>query len=256
VTSFIVLFSGGIASWAAARRLVDQHGTDSVTLLFTDTMTEDADLYRFLDEAAADIGAPLVRIADGRDIWQVFKDQRMLGNSRIDPCSAILKRNLSRRWLDEHAPDATLVFGYDWTELHRFERTATRWAPRAVLAPLTEPPYRLRADWMADLNGRGIRTPRLYDLGFSHNNCGGGCVKAGAGHFTHLYRTLPDVYAQWEQNEQQIRDHLGRDVAILRSWTGDRGPLTLAQLRERIDAGDVGQEQLWDVAGCDCFGEP
>ena len=193
---YVVMFSGGIASWAAARRLADAGA--SMTLLFTDTMTEDPDLYRFLDEAAEDIGAPLVKIADGRNIWQVFQDSKMLGNSRIDPCSRILKRDLSKKWLAENAPDATLVMGYDWTELHRLERTQARWAPRPVIAPMVDPPYRLRSELMGDLEARGIQPPRLYGLGFSHNNCGGGCVKAGMGHFTHLLRTLPDKAKAWE----------------------------------------------------------
>lgn len=248
----VVMFSGGIASWAAARRLAD--AGEAMTLLFTDTRSEDTDLYRFLDEAAADIGAPLVRIADGRDIWQVFRDERMLGNTRADPCSKILKRELSRRWLDEHAPDATLVMGYDWTEVHRLERTQARWAPRPVIAPMTEPPYRLRSELMADLEARGIRPPRLYGMGFSHNNCGGGCVKAGLGHFTHLLRTLPDVYDQWERNEESLRADLG-NVSILRDRTGgETTPLTLRELRERVEAGRP--MDMWDIGGCACFDEP
>ena len=206
MTEHVVLFSGGIASWAAARRLAD--AGESMTLLFTDTRTEDPDLYRFIDQAAADIGSPLVKIADGRDIWEVFRDERMLGNSRFDPCSRVLKRDLSRRWLAENAPAATLVFGYDWTELHRFERSRDRWAPRPVIAPLTDKPYRLRDDWMNDLEDRGIVPPRLYRMGFDHNNCGGGCVKAGQGHFVRLLDRLPDVFATWEAKEQEMRDLL------------------------------------------------
>ena len=33
--------------------------TSAITLLFTDTKTEDEDLYRFIREAAADVGVPL-----------------------------------------------------------------------------------------------------------------------------------------------------------------------------------------------------
>ena len=251
--SYVVMFSGGIASWAAARRLVDRDGPDDMVLLFTDTMTEDPDLYRFLDEAAEDIGAPLVKIADGRDIWQVFKDVRMLGNSRIDPCSKILKRDLSRKWVKENAPGATLVMGYDWTEVHRLERTQARWSPTPVIAPMTEPPFRLRAELTADLETRGIAPPRLYGMGFAHNNCGGGCVKAGMGHFTHLLRTLPEVYDQWERNEEELRSQLG-DVSILRDRSGgESSRLTLKELRERVEAGRP--IDMWDIGGCACFEE-
>ncbi len=109
----IVLYSGGVGSWAAAKRLVDQ-GAD-LLLLFTDTMTEDADTYRFLRESAANIDAELVEIADGRDIWEVFHDSRFLGNTRADPCSRILKRDLARKWIDKHHPQATVAIGIDWT---------------------------------------------------------------------------------------------------------------------------------------------
>lgn len=252
MTEFVVLFSGGISSWAAARRLVDAHGTSGIVLLFTDTLTEDRDLYRFLYEAAADIAAPLEMVAEGRDIWQVFRDERMLGNARIDPCSRILKREQSRRWIENHAPDAAIVIGYDWDEGHRLEQFAAAWSPRQVIAPLMDKPYLSRTDKLALARSHGLRPPRLYDLGFAHNNCGGGCVKAGIGHFAHLLKVLPDVYATWEANEQRMRDQLG-EVSILRDRSGGTtDTLTLRDLRVRIEAGQP--IDLWDIGGCDCFG--
>lgn len=252
----IVLFSGGAASWAAARRVVDAGATD-VTLLFTDTKSEDEDLYRFLDDAAADLGLPITRLAEGRDIWQVFKDERFLGNSRADPCSRILKRGLSRDWIETHCDPAetSIVMGFDWTEIHRLERSRNAWAPWAVEAPMTEPPYRLKAEMLADLEARGIRPPRLYGLGFEHNNCGGGCVKAGRSHFVQLLSVFPARFAEWEQNEEDVRQHLGADVSILRDRAdGDTKPLTLARLRKQIEAGIA--QPLWDVGGCGCFESP
>lgn len=253
----VVMFSGGATSWATARRVADTYGTDDLTLLFTDTMSEDEDLYRFLDEAAADIGAPLVRLADGRDIWQVFKDERYLGNSRIDPCSKILKRELSRAWMVEHCDPATTIvyLGMDWTEVHRVDRSRAAWAPWRVEAPMTEPPYRLRTEMLADLQARGITPPRLYGLGFAHNNCGGGCVKAGKSHFVQLLQVFPARYAEWERNEEDVRQHIGADVSILRDRRGgDTGTFTLRALREEVEAGVA--QPLWDVGGCGCFEEP
>lgn len=249
------MFSGGAASWAAARRTVERHGVSDVTLLFSDTRSEDEDLYRFLGEAAADVGAPLVRISDGRDIWQVFKDERFLGNSRADPCSRILKRELTRSWLADNAPEATIVLGLDWTEMHRVERAVSAWAPYAVEAPLAEKPYRVRAELLADLEQRGIEPPRLYRLGFAHNNCGGGCVKAGQSHFVQLLQVFPSRFAEWETKEEEVRQHIGADVAILRDRTeGDTKPLTLRLLREQVEAGAT--MPLWEMGGCACFEDP
>lgn len=248
------MFSGGIGSWAAAGRVAAAYGTDRLKLLFTDTLVEDADLYRFLEEAAANVGGELVRLCEGRTIWEVFRDERFLGNTRADPCSKILKRQMADRWLDEHcSPDSTVVYvGIDWTEINRFERLRERRKPWVYEAPLTTAPYLAKSDMMAAARVAGLEPPRLYALGFAHNNCGGGCVKAGIGHFSHLYRTLPDVFATWERNEESMRRQLGRDVAILRDRTGGKvAPLTLAQLRGRLETG--GETDQLEIGGCGCF---
>ena len=92
----IASFSGGLSSWLAAKRAKVKYG--NVTLLFADTLIEDPDLYRFTDEAAANIGEPIVRLVEGRTPWEVFRDVKYIGNSRIDPCSRILKREQLDRW--------------------------------------------------------------------------------------------------------------------------------------------------------------
>jgi hypothetical protein len=62
---------------------------------------------------------------------------------------------------------------------------------------------------------------------------------------------LPIVYAEWERHEQELRADLG-DVAILRDRRGDETrPLPLAELRERIEAGE-GVDQF-ELGGCGCF---
>jgi hypothetical protein len=251
----VVMFSGGIGSWAAATRVAARHGTADLVLLFTDTKIEDPDLYRFLHEAAAHVGGRLVQIADGRTPWEVFRDVKFLGNSRVDPCSRILKREIADKWLIDHCnpADTTVYVGIDWSEEHRFTRLAARKAERGwhYEAPLCEPPYILKPQMFELLAAAGIRRPRLYDFGMQHNNCGGGCVKAGVGHFARLLRVLPDVYAEWERQEDTLRGQLG-EVSILRDRTGGTStPLSLQAFRERIEAGH--QPDLWDIGGCGCF---
>lgn len=250
----VVQFSGGVGSWATAKRVAERHGTENLTLLFADTMIEDADLYRFLDEAAENVGGELVKISQGKTIWDVFKEKRFLGNSRIDPCSRVLKREPLRKWIEDNCdPDSTVIyFGIDWSEIHRFERAAPRWEPWRVAAPMTEKPYMSKAQQLDWLRDEGIEPPRLYKLGFPHNNCGGGCVKAGQGHFAHLRKQLPEVYAEWEKNENELREMLG-DVSILRDRrVGQKTtPLTLTALRERLDA-QPKQVDMFDWGGCGC----
>lgn len=252
----VVMFSGGVGSWMAAKRVAAQYGTDDLALLFTDTMMEDEDLYRFIDEAAANVGAPLHKIADGRTPWEVFRDERFLGNSRIDPCSKILKRQLADKWLEEHYDPAetTVYVGIDWSEEHRFTRLEARKKAQGwtYAAPLCSPPWLTKRAMFGALKAEGIELPRLYKLGFSHNNCGGFCIKAGHGHFANLLKQMPDRYAEHEAREQEFREFLGKPVSILTDTTGgSKKPLTLRDFRIRVESG--GQVDMFDIGGCGCF---
>lgn len=253
MTRHVVMMSGGTGSWAAARRVADQHGTVDLTLLFADTNTEDPDLYRFLRQASADVGGQLVVLDnDGRTIWDVFAAKRYLGNTRVDPCSLYLKRLPMRRWLVEHCEPAETVcyLGIDWSESHRMERAAAYWSPWEIRAPLCDPPYLDKTEISAELERRGIEPPALTREGFPHNNCGGGCVKAGQGQFAMLLDKRPAVFAEWEAGEERMREELG-NVAILRDRTGGRTrPLPLAELRRRIEANTPVDDD--DLGGCGC----
>lgn len=250
----IVLNSGGMGSWGAAKRVVERHGAADLIHLFCDTLMEDEDLYRFLEESTDQIGGAVIRLVDGRDPWQIFFDVRFLGNSRIDPCSRILKRTLTRKWLEENFKpnQVTLYVGIDWTEEHRFQKIQERYRPWHVEAPLCDPPYILKDALFEDVRALGIEPPRLYAMGFPHNNCGGFCVKAGQAHFARLLNELPERYAEHEHKEQELRDYLGKDVAILRDRRGGQvKPLTLKSFRKRLEAG--GSFDRHAFGGCGCF---
>lgn len=251
----VVMFSGGAGSWATAKRVAEKHGTENLVLLFADTLMEDDDLYRFLDEAAEDVGGELVKVAEGRDPWQVFFDVRFLGNSRVDPCSRILKRELLRKWLEEHCtPSETTVYiGIDWSESHRFERAEQHWDPWKCYAPMCDPPYLDKLQVLEALREAGIRPPRLYELGFPHNNCGGFCIKAGQAHFKLLLETMPERYAYHERREAELREHLGKKVSVLRDRRGgETTPMTLTEFRQRVQATPE-QLDLFEWGGCACF---
>lgn len=253
----VVLFSGGRQSWGAAKRLRDRLGPDApLTLLFTDTRSEDADLYRFLEEGAKALDGNLVRLADGRNIWEVFRDSRMIGNSRVDPCSRILKRELARRWIFANCQPATttIYVGIALYEAHRFVRIRQRWHLDGgwhVEAPLIEDPFRPE-ELEAAMAACGLRRPRLYDLGFKTSNCSGGCVKAGQSQFAHLLKVLPEVYAEWERQEEGLRIEFGKDVAILRDRRGGTTkPLPLSTFRQWQQAGEACEKD--ESAACGCF---
>lgn len=257
------MFSGGIGSFMTAKRVVDAVGTEGVTLLFSDVkgMTEDEnigedpDTYRFISEAAAFLGCELVTLRDGRDIWQVFEAERFLGNSRIAPCSHQLKQKPAKKWIRDNCdPANTMIYiGIDWTETHRLEAVAKGYAPFRIAAPMTVEPYLTKKQMIELTESYGIKAPRLYSLGFSHNNCGGGCVRAGQKQFKHLLDVMPDRFATWEKQEAKMQDFLGSEVTILsRSVNGTKVPLSLRELRETAQS----QPSLIDLSdegvSCNC----
>jgi len=249
----VVNFSGGVCSWATAKRVVERHGVENTTLLFADTNMEDEDLYRFLDEAANNVGAPLVKIADGRNPWQVFEKERLIGSSRFDPCSKILKRELLDRWYRNNCdPEQTVQhFGLTWTEQHRLDRLRIRRAPWKIEAYLTEPPYLEKVQMMNWLAAEGIKPPRLYAMGFPHNNCGGFCVKAGQAQFALLLRIMPERYKFHEEQETRLLEKLGRGHTILRTQKdGNSKPLSLREFRENREKQCSFDQFEWGGCGC------
>lgn len=251
----VVFYSGGALSWAAAMRTIERHGRDDVVLLFTDTNMEDVDLYRFLADSEAQLGLKITTPPnDGRTPWDVYRDKRFIGNTRLDPCSENLKRKPAHEWLKEFAPGATLVFGIDVMEMHRLTGLKRRYGEMGheVEAPMCEAPYMSKQDVFAWMRREGLEPPRLYAMGFSHNNCGGFCCRAGQVHFANLLRELPEVYAEHENKEQELRKFLNKDVAVLRDRRGGRTrPMTLRALRQRIQNGkEVADDE---IGGCACF---
>jgi hypothetical protein len=253
-------YSGGTGSWATARRHIDQNGTDGVVLLFADTLAEDPDLYRFLDQSAADLGVAVTRVCDGRTPEQVDIDRRWLSNSKIAQCSLELKIKPCREWLKANCDpaDTILYVGIDWSEMERIPGIVAGWAPFRVDMPLTRPPYIDDHQVYADLRRRGIEPPLLNRLGYPHNNCGGACVRGGQAQWAKLYRTHPDRFAAKEAHENRMRSMLNADVAILRTRVGGSSkPLPLTVLRQRIEEenrnGPAALIDRDDWGGCGCL---
>jgi len=245
-----ISFSGGLGS-AITALIAYEKGLD-FSLLFADTLIEDEDLYRFIEDVAQAVRAPIVRLTDGRNPWEVFNAVRYHGNSRTAHCSQKLKTDQVRGWLDVHAaPNDPLVLGMDWSEEDRILRAGENWAPRPVVSLLME--YQVyRPQWAPMLEAYQIKPPRLYELGFPHNNCGGFCVRSGLAQMRLLKLKFPERYA-WheEQQEKLLADIPTTKPFIRQKINGELQYLTLKELRTMDEA----QLSMFDAGawGCSCF---
>lgn len=251
----VVQFSTGIGSAEVLRRVVERHGRKDVLALTADTLVEDPDNWRFAREVIRHLSCPWVVLADGRTPMQAGRDARVVPNNRLAVCSRVLKRELLRRYIEEnYDPEATIIYlGYDWTEPHRLETARGPWQPYGVSCPLMEHPLVRKDELIAEWRGRGVEPPSLYADGFAHANCGGGCVRSGQAQWRLLLKKRPDVYAEWEREEEQSRALLDKDVAILRDRRGGQTkPLTLRSFRERLEETPAAFDaQDWGACGCE-----
>lgn len=237
----VAMFSGGAASAYVAYQMVQTHGKDNCILFFTNTLWEDEDNYRFMDEIADYIGIEITERVDGRTPEEVFYDYRFLGNSRLAKCSEELKVRQTIIFLeqlrDEHNLEPILYFGIGPHESHRAANLKAFYE-HYPLEPI-ETRFPMIDTFKSDIDAKkiiendwGIKLPRMYELGFSHANCGGRCVRGGFQHYAQLYKIWPDRYAEQEKMEEDFREFLKKDVSILKR---DGGPFTLKQYRELMD---------------------
>lgn len=237
----ICTISGGIASAWCAKWALENFEKDKVILYFNDTKWEDEDLYRFLNDIEKHLDHPITRDSDGRSVEELFKDSKALANDRMAFCSKILKAKRLQRFYQD---GDLLLFGIGPEETYRSDRIISLYKKIqrekkkkcTIRFPLIEENVS-RKDLDAFLDEANIKRPRLYDLGFSHNNCSGGCVRAGKIQWKKVLDKLPGVYKERERVERELRELTGKDITIMRGET-------LEEFRKRAEAGKLSKRYL------------
>jgi 3'-phosphoadenosine 5'-phosphosulfate sulfotransferase (PAPS reductase)/FAD synthetase len=235
-TSVIVAISGGKASAWCADWALKQYPKEMVILYFNDTKWEHADLYRFLNDLSEYFNHPITYDSDGRNPETLFYDNNALANNRMPFCSRILKAERLQRFYKD---GDTLVFGIGNDEPYRAKRLIdvyqtvaikTNKYPKLRFPLISENVTKQQINEFLEI--AGIQEPVLYRLGFLHNNCSGGCIRAGKKQWKLLYEKLPEVYMDRERVEREMREYTGKDISFFKDET-------LEAFRERIMRGEL-----------------
>jgi len=238
----VMSVSGGSGSAVALLKLLEHYPAASVVGVFANTQTEAADLYRFLDDLESHTGLTFVRLDQGMDIWDCFERYGVMKMHGAYKASVELKIKPLVKWVQAHyTPEqAVVASGMSWMEPERQDRMKMRWDQHGygVVHPLNLSPKLSDCEEKEYLQQRGLTPPNLYDKGYPHNNCGGGCILAGMGQWAGFYRDFPEQFAYHERREQAFFDRTGFTILKDRRG-GQQRPLTLRQLRERVDAGET-----------------
>lgn len=252
---YISSISGGIASAVAHNRAIERYGKENVMAWFADTLWEDEDLYRFLNDLEKFWGIKIIRYTEGINPLQVAENQHIIPNQKIAPCSRVLKQLPFKKYLETLEKPITVMLGLDWTEMHRMK------APKKVYEaiegvtvdfPLMWEPY--DNDVFKTVESWGIEIPRLYKMGFPHNNCGGRCVRQGIRDWKRLMNEFPERFKEvrdWEKAQQEIGDERAK-YAICRDQANyEVKPLSLAEIEKR-EMPKEDCENREDLFGCFC----
>jgi len=191
-------------------------------VVYCDTGGEHASNAKFLLDVEDWLGVPIkvLRNTEGyTDHFDVYRKTKYLVGVRGARCTIELKKKLRYEF---QLPDDIHVFGYTSEEAHR-----------AAFFDQNNP--ELYTDWILIRNNvskddclgvlwqERIQIPRLYELGYNHNNCIG-CVKGGKGYWNQVRKDFPAVFTEMAEIEREIGHSIFRNDDGSRAWLDEMAP--------------------------------
>lgn len=207
----LVWFSCGAPSASAAKLAVEKYKSDStpVEVVNCDTLADEhSDNARFLRDVQEWIGWPIKQIRSSLygDVDAVNVGTRYMSSPKGARCSMELKKapRLAYQWAED-----THIWGLAADEEKR-------------IADFEWNNPELRNEWILRDRGlseaacremvakAGIRLPRMYELGYEHNNCKG-CLKATSPKYWNMIRRdFPDTFALRARRSRELGVRLVR----------------------------------------------
>ena len=165
----IVFYSMGVCSCYIACRLQDE--CQEAVCLWSDTKREDGDTYRFGKQVAERWGLNVMEASDGRDLWDVWRQQHIIPARQLSQCSITMKIKPSQKYLESITEPGRVAYGYDLGEEDRAERTERNWKHKTLKPwfPLLEWGIS-KEQCFGYFQQHGIEVPRMYQQ-FQHANC-------------------------------------------------------------------------------------
>jgi len=216
----IVWFSCGAASAITAMYAVKKYSNCEV--VYCDTGGEHESNKEFLLDIEKLINKKITILKNHKykDHFDVFKKTRYLYGNAGSRCTLELKKKLRIKF---QKPDDIHIFGYTLEEKNRAEKFEN-YNPE------------LKVDWILIEKGitkenclgilwqKEIKLPKMYDLGYNHNNCIG-CIKGGMGYWNKIRKDFPGHFKKMAEIEREIGHSRFRDMDTNeRIWLDELDP--------------------------------
>ena len=193
-------FSAGVSSFIAAYLLRDE--IDKIMYIHIDDQHEDS--IRFLKDCEKAIGKEIeILQSQYKTVESTIKQFKYINGPGGATCTRILKKRVRKEWeMENKGKQITYIWGYDLEERHRRDRLLESMPEFEHKFPLIEKQLK-KEDVHGMLRKLGIKRPKMYDLGYSNNNCIG-CVKGGMGYWNKIRRDFPDTFENMARLERSI----------------------------------------------------
>lgn len=242
----IVLFSGGLSSAYVAYLVLQKQDKRDIVLLHTPTYSENHDADTFRHRVARYLGLPITEWGDGRNIWELIKDNNCIPGQFIPFCTQQLKQKPKEeyyKYLGSIGEDFIEYVGFGMEEWRRVQKAQARAEKigRKVRFPIFEnkiPSREVRRTITEEWN---IPLPKAYE-DLSHNNCIP-CFKAGKDSWRVYWSKYPDQFQTAVEYEEKIGHTVFKDKSLkelAKEWEADK------------EWNDL-QYTLGDIIPCDCW---
>lgn len=192
--------SAGVSSFMAGYL-----ANDVDEFIYIDIENQHPDSIRFIKDCERVLNKPVqILKSEYKSVDNVVKTFRFISSPYGAKCTDVLKKRVRKKWEYEHKDcEITYVWGFDFGEKHRAERTVESMAEFRHEFPLIE-----RNLSKQDVHGLfertfGFKRPVMYDMGYPNNNCIG-CVKGGMGYWNKIRVDFPEVFEKRAKLEREI----------------------------------------------------
>lgn len=199
-------FSCGAASAVATKlALVKNEAAPfklPIEIIYCRVRQEDPDNMRFLHDCEKWFGQKITILVDTKydgSIVNVMRKRQYINGADGAPCTLHLKKEPARAFAQHGDIN---VYGYTAGEEDRLGRWIDANGERLVSAPLIDGGI-YKGAALALVRRAGIELPRLYGMGYDHNNCIG-CVKGGAWYWNKIRVDFPERFAEQLALEEAI----------------------------------------------------
>jgi hypothetical protein len=169
---------------------------------------EHPDNDRFAADCENWFGVPITNLLNEKydgSIYNVFRARSYISGVSGAPCTLELKKNVRIAF---QRPNDRHVFGYCVEEQDRFDRFVDA-NNLDVCVPLIENQL-THSNTLAMVVSAGITLPKMYLLGYKHNNCVGCCKATGQGYWNKIRSDFPQAFDRMAQEARRLNVRLIR----------------------------------------------